>query len=171
MYTRLHLQIELHRTRAKWAPTAEVLKHAGPSGEAQPSFRTLFGKTVGMLGYGHIARETARLFKAFHCRIIAANSNGERRAESGVSLLGQGRGEASCVLLTDDSTRLRAQATRTAPSRKRCSRLAMPSPCETLCPSATSSWPACRPRQRRGGCWTGNCSVSFIPGRVRSADK
>jgi hypothetical protein len=36
-------------------------------------------------GYGHIARETARLLKVFNCEIIAANSSGKRGTDTGVS--------------------------------------------------------------------------------------
>ena len=41
---------------------------------------------TSLQGYGHIARETARLFKALNCKIIAANSTGKRAADTGVSL-------------------------------------------------------------------------------------
>jgi lactate dehydrogenase-like 2-hydroxyacid dehydrogenase len=43
------------------------------------------GKTAGMLGYGHIARETARLLKAFGVEVVAANTKGVRAADEGVS--------------------------------------------------------------------------------------
>lgn len=43
------------------------------------------GRSFGIQGYGHIARETARLFQAFNCQVIAANSSGKRRTDIGVS--------------------------------------------------------------------------------------
>lgn len=39
--------------------------------------RPLWGRTAGMLGYGALGRETARLLKAHGMRIIAANSSGQ----------------------------------------------------------------------------------------------
>ncbi|RSH87377.1 hypothetical protein EHS25_003286 [Saitozyma podzolica] len=41
-------------------------------------------------GYGHIARETARLLKAFNCEIIAANSSGKRGTDTGYVIPGTG---------------------------------------------------------------------------------
>ncbi|ODO12142.1 hypothetical protein I350_00928 [Cryptococcus amylolentus CBS 6273] len=54
------------------------------------SGKTLYGKTAGLLGYGHIARETARLLKAFNVNVIAANSNGEKRDDEGYIIPGTG---------------------------------------------------------------------------------
>lgn len=39
--------------------------------------RPLWGRTAGMLGYGALGRETARLLKAHGMRIITANSSGQ----------------------------------------------------------------------------------------------
>lgn len=50
----------------------------------------LRGKTVGLLGYGHIARETARLLKAFGCKIVAANTAGKRTRCEGYIIEGTG---------------------------------------------------------------------------------
>lgn len=48
-------------------------------------FYKMRGRTAGLLGYGAIARETARLLQAFGIKVIAANSRGERRVDDGVS--------------------------------------------------------------------------------------
>lgn len=101
---RLHHDMYIARQRQVWPSQALVKDAAGALGAQYPSNRTIFGKTVGMLvgpcshlalcldctvltvqGYGHIAREAARLLKAFNCEIIAANSKGDKRVESGVS--------------------------------------------------------------------------------------
>lgn len=39
----------------------------------------------GLQGYGHIAREAARVLKAMNVNIIAANSRGCRQTDDGVS--------------------------------------------------------------------------------------
>lgn len=54
-----------------WADEMEV----GPVGKFYN--RPLWGRTAGMLGYGALGRETARLLKAHGMRIIAANSSGK----------------------------------------------------------------------------------------------
>lgn len=54
-----------------WADEMEV----GPVGKFYN--RPLWGRTAGMLGYGALGRETARLLKAHGMRIIAANSTGK----------------------------------------------------------------------------------------------
>ncbi|WVQ71352.1 hypothetical protein IAR50_000880 [Cryptococcus sp. DSM 104548] len=59
------------------------------------SGKTLYGKTAGLLGYGHIARETARLLKAFNVKVIAANSNGEKRDDEGYIIPGTGDSDGS----------------------------------------------------------------------------
>jgi len=82
---KLGLQRDLIRSQNKWVTGGEVQSKAKEQGWGYTGNRGLYGKTVGFLGYGHIARETARLFKAFHCKIIAANSNGTKRASEGVS--------------------------------------------------------------------------------------
>ncbi|TIB81989.1 hypothetical protein E3Q20_04454 [Wallemia mellicola] len=57
--------------------------------------RSLRGKTVGILGYGHLGRECARLLKTFGCRIIAANTSGERTQDSGFIIPGTGDFDAT----------------------------------------------------------------------------
>lgn len=52
--------------------------------------RSLMGKTVGILGYGHLGRECARLLKTMGCRILAANTSGKRVQDSGYIIPGTG---------------------------------------------------------------------------------
>lgn len=98
---KLHIQQHLIRTKAAWAVRGDVIEACGPVGAQIQGNMCLYGKTVGLLvsycvehnivpfltqqGYGHVGRETARLFKAFGCRIIAANSKGDKRKDDGVS--------------------------------------------------------------------------------------
>lgn len=85
VYMKLGLQRDLIRANNKWITGSFIQDTAKDQGWKYTGNRGLYGKTVGFLGYGHIARETARLFKAFHCKIIAANSNGTKRPSEGVS--------------------------------------------------------------------------------------
>jgi len=41
--------------------------------------RELFGKTVGVVGFGHIGEEVGRLAKAFGCRVIATKRSATER--------------------------------------------------------------------------------------------
>lgn len=47
--------------------------------------RSLRGRTAGMLGYGALGRETARLLKSHGMKIIAANTSGNASSQDGVS--------------------------------------------------------------------------------------
>jgi len=47
--------------------------------------RSLYGRTAGMLGYGALGRETARLLKAHGMRVIAANTSGKAGRDPEVS--------------------------------------------------------------------------------------
>jgi phosphoglycerate dehydrogenase-like enzyme len=42
---------------------------------------------VGMLGYGALGRETARLLESHGMRVIAANTSGKATTQDGVSFL------------------------------------------------------------------------------------
>ncbi|WVQ85763.1 hypothetical protein IAT38_007930 [Cryptococcus sp. DSM 104549] len=95
LYMKLHIQFHLARTRAEWPTLAATAQAAGAAGQIHPENRLIGGKTVGLLGYGHIARETARLFQAFNCKIIAANSKGDRRPEEGYRLPNTGDADGS----------------------------------------------------------------------------
>jgi hypothetical protein len=59
--------------------------------------RELRGKTVGILGYGHIGREAGRLSAAFGAKIIAANSSGEKKPQDGYIVPGTGDPDGRCV--------------------------------------------------------------------------
>ncbi|WVQ79612.1 hypothetical protein IAT38_001712 [Cryptococcus sp. DSM 104549] len=97
LYTRIYLQTFNLRTEQKWQRDIPQL----PETAAKPGTafalhgRSLYGKTAGLLGYGHIARETARLLKAFNVNVIAANSSGERREDDGYIIPGTGDADGS----------------------------------------------------------------------------
>lgn len=111
VYMRLNLETELTRSTQSWLSPAELGTKAKEAGWSFTGHRPLYGKTVGLLGYGHIARETARLFKAFNCRVIAATSNGSRRPATGVSSEGCTRWTyAECSTRSRDWETLRVGA-------------------------------------------------------------
>lgn len=73
-------------TRLLCLPDAEqVEKRWGTTGDlgSELFIRELRGKTVGILGYGHIGREAARLSVAFGARIVAANTSGKKTPQDG----------------------------------------------------------------------------------------
>ncbi|WVR04928.1 hypothetical protein IAU60_001940 [Kwoniella sp. DSM 27419] len=88
LYQYLYLRTFNMRTTGKWDRTIPQIP-AQPGSFGQ-SGRSLYGKTAGLLGYGHIARETARLLKAFNVQVIAANSSGEKRPDDGYIIPGTG---------------------------------------------------------------------------------
>ncbi|KAK8870043.1 hypothetical protein IAR55_000613 [Kwoniella newhampshirensis] len=88
LYQHLYLQAFNLRTEQKWIKEVPQLPQ-GTNG------RSLYGKTAGLLGYGHIARETARLLRAFNVNIIAANSSGERSDDDGYIIPGTGDKDGS----------------------------------------------------------------------------
>lgn len=92
LYMHLYLQTFNMRTNQTWnrdIPQLPQHKGYGSSG------KSLYGKTAGLLGYGHIARETARLLKAFNVNVIAANSNGQKRGDDGYIIPGTGDADGS----------------------------------------------------------------------------
>ncbi|ORY21380.1 D-isomer specific 2-hydroxyacid dehydrogenase [Naematelia encephala] len=89
LYMKHQIQFHLCRTNAHW-PTRQDIQQDLPASGTNLSSLPLYGKTAGLLGYGHIARETARLLKAFNVTVIAANSNGSKRVDDGYIIPGTG---------------------------------------------------------------------------------
>ncbi|WWC69770.1 uncharacterized protein I206_103713 [Kwoniella pini CBS 10737] len=89
LYLHLYLQTYNARHTQKWNREIPQLPPP-PPGDFGNSGRSLYGKTAGLLGYGHIARETARLLKAFNVNVIAANSTGTKRKDDGYIIPGTG---------------------------------------------------------------------------------
>lgn len=89
MSSRLPFLLE-HATRQSWNRTACVPPGA-LSGAAE-----LRGKTMGIIGYGCVGRETARLAHAFGMEIVVATSSGERA--SGHGFVAEGTGDQDGVL-------------------------------------------------------------------------
>lgn len=69
-----------HQRRAEW-PSGRWDKFLG---------RELRGSTVGIIGYGSIGREVARLAASFGMRVLAVKRSPETRADSGYTLPGTG---------------------------------------------------------------------------------
>ncbi|WWC66023.1 uncharacterized protein I303_108645 [Kwoniella dejecticola CBS 10117] len=57
--------------------------------------RSTYGRTAGLLGYGALGRETARLLKAHGMRIIAANTSGKATPQDGYVIPGTGDKDGS----------------------------------------------------------------------------
>ncbi|OCF39667.1 oxidoreductase [Kwoniella heveanensis CBS 569] len=57
--------------------------------------RSLHGRTAGLLGYGALGRETARLLKAHGMKIIAANTSGKASSQDGYVIPGTGDKDGS----------------------------------------------------------------------------
>jgi len=66
-------------------------------GRAMKGFqiKELRGRKMGVLGYGHIGREAARLGKAFGMKILACTSNGNAAVDNGYILPGTGDPDGS----------------------------------------------------------------------------
>ncbi|KAI5480117.1 hypothetical protein MNV49_001777 [Pseudohyphozyma bogoriensis] len=98
LYLRLPKQILVARNEARWASGEDIAEGVTEphDGNDTPYYvRSLRGKTVGFLGYGHIARAAARLLPAFGVNIIAANTSGDRRVDEGYMIPGTGDKEAA----------------------------------------------------------------------------
>ncbi|KAJ9095168.1 hypothetical protein QFC20_006707 [Naganishia adeliensis] len=85
VYHKLDKQIIHSKIDKTWATGKDFV----PEGETY-GVKTIHGKTIGLLGYGHIGRETARLLQVFGVTIIAATSTGEARQDAGYILPGTG---------------------------------------------------------------------------------
>lgn len=74
--------IPAHRAQMqrRWLPQADVARVS----------RELRGKTIGIIGYGSIGREVARLAKPFGTRILAVKRDLARRAEEGYAVADTG---------------------------------------------------------------------------------
>lgn len=87
----IHTAVMIMRTEARWPEKEELRYRDTPMnapGNMHVGLQVLRGKTAGLLGYGAIARETARLLQAFGVHVVAANSTGTKRADTGVGVSG-----------------------------------------------------------------------------------
>jgi phosphoglycerate dehydrogenase-like enzyme len=56
----------------------------------------LTGSTVGLVGYGSIAREVARLLQAFHVKVLAVKKDVRHPVDQGYTLPGHGDVDGNC---------------------------------------------------------------------------
>lgn len=90
LYHQLPHMLSIARNEQRWASEKECDRD-GDSYYA----RSLYGRTVGMLGYGALGRETARLLKSHGMRVIAANTSGKATQQDGYIIPGTGDKEGS----------------------------------------------------------------------------
>ncbi|OXH55029.1 oxidoreductase [Cryptococcus neoformans] len=83
-------QIVGARTEQRWLSEEEC----DMDGQAYYARKT-FHRTAGLLGYGSLGRETARLLKAHGMRIIAANTSGKATPQDGYVIPGTGDKDGS----------------------------------------------------------------------------
>ncbi|KAF7795289.1 hypothetical protein EIP86_006443 [Pleurotus ostreatoroseus] len=88
LYSRLQEQLLVSQNERRWGADGEF-------GSGAMFVQELRGKTVGVLGYGHIGREAARLAAAFGARVIAANTSGVRTPQEGYIVPGTGDPDGS----------------------------------------------------------------------------
>ncbi|PWN91045.1 hypothetical protein FA10DRAFT_267458 [Acaromyces ingoldii] len=89
IYLRLNEQHINAQVHGKWVDQLPDLYGKPYAG------RTIRGRTVGLLGYGHLGRETARLLKAYGAHVIAANTRGTRSTDTGYVVPGTGDADAT----------------------------------------------------------------------------
>jgi phosphoglycerate dehydrogenase-like enzyme len=87
LFHQLQPQILISQNEKRWATDADI---AG-----QLFVRELRSCTVGVLGYGHIGREAARLSKAFGAKVVAATSDGMKKKQQGWAIEGTGDPDGS----------------------------------------------------------------------------
>ncbi|GAA5899574.1 hypothetical protein JCM8208_000595 [Rhodotorula glutinis] len=71
-----YLAVAMHNDK-RWVPHAEL---------GNNFIRELSELTVGLAGYGHIARETARLFSSCGAKVVALNRSGKPAPETGFTI-------------------------------------------------------------------------------------
>ena len=101
LFHQLHVQWIHARNKANWASAQEL----DISGQGLYSRKTV-GRTVGLLGYGALGRETARLCKALGMRVVAANTSGKKTADRGYVLpnMGDPAGALACRSASPQAT-------------------------------------------------------------------
>ncbi|WVQ80903.1 hypothetical protein IAT38_003010 [Cryptococcus sp. DSM 104549] len=83
-------QITWGRTQRRWASGSDIEQTSGAY-----YTRRMHGRTVGLLGYGSLGRETARLLKAHGMHVIAANTSGGPTPQTGFIVEGTGDADGS----------------------------------------------------------------------------
>ncbi|THG98136.1 hypothetical protein EW026_g3993 [Hermanssonia centrifuga] len=88
LYHKFQEQILISQNEKRWGSSDKI-------GAGRMFIQELRGKTIGILGYGHIGRESARLAAAFGANIIAANTSGTKKAQDGYIIPGTGDPDGS----------------------------------------------------------------------------
>ncbi|RSH78541.1 uncharacterized protein EHS24_002267 [Apiotrichum porosum] len=89
LYHQIQQMLRVAREKQYWSKTEADLR-------GEPYYaRSTFGRTVGLLGYGALGRETARLLKAHGMRVIAANTTGQSTSETEYVIPGTGDPDGS----------------------------------------------------------------------------
>ncbi|TYJ53661.1 hypothetical protein B9479_005687 [Cryptococcus floricola] len=89
-YHQLSRQIIFGAVNKRWATRAEIEITDKPYYARSPR-----GRTVGMLGYGALGRESARLLSCLGMKIIAANTSGSATEQTGYIIDGTGDADGS----------------------------------------------------------------------------